>query len=293
MVYDLVFVGHYTKDTIVSAAGTRTVDGGAVYYGAAAAARLGLRVGVVTRLAEEDGHVLRGLEKLGVKVFATVSASSTCLKLVYPGDDPDQREIYVTGRAEPLSARDVAGLEAQAFLVGSSIRDELEPGLLDALGAKAGVLCLDVQGFARVVREGRLCQEPWPRMAALLSGVGVLKADAVEAELLTGCGDQREAALALQALGPEEVLVTRSQGVLVRAGDAFYQAPFLPRRLVGRSGRGDTCIAAYMAHRLNAPPAEAVMRAAAVASLKMESDGPFRGDGSQVEDFIRERYGLA
>jgi len=39
--YDIVFLGHYTKDTIVSASGTRVVDGGAVFYGANVAARMG------------------------------------------------------------------------------------------------------------------------------------------------------------------------------------------------------------------------------------------------------------
>ena len=33
--YDIVFLGHYTKDTIVSSSGTRIFDGGAFNYGAA------------------------------------------------------------------------------------------------------------------------------------------------------------------------------------------------------------------------------------------------------------------
>ena len=41
MVYDIAFLGHYTKDTIVSAEGTRVVDGGAFNYGSHAAARMG------------------------------------------------------------------------------------------------------------------------------------------------------------------------------------------------------------------------------------------------------------
>ena len=52
--YDIAFIGHYTKDTIVSASGTRVVDGGAFNYGANVAVRMGLKVAAVTRLAEED-----------------------------------------------------------------------------------------------------------------------------------------------------------------------------------------------------------------------------------------------
>ena len=42
--YDVVYIGNYTKDTIVSPSGTRYVDGGAVNYAAHAAARLGMKV---------------------------------------------------------------------------------------------------------------------------------------------------------------------------------------------------------------------------------------------------------
>ena len=46
--FDIAFVGHYTQDTIVSASGTRVVDGGAFNYGAHVAARMGLRVAAVS-----------------------------------------------------------------------------------------------------------------------------------------------------------------------------------------------------------------------------------------------------
>ncbi len=49
--YDFVTVGNYTKDTIVSAAGTRYVDGGGYNYAAHAARLLGFRVAAVTRRA--------------------------------------------------------------------------------------------------------------------------------------------------------------------------------------------------------------------------------------------------
>jgi len=56
--YDIAFLGHYTKDTIVSSAGTRVVDGGAFNYGSNVAARMGLKVAAITRLAQEDHRVV-------------------------------------------------------------------------------------------------------------------------------------------------------------------------------------------------------------------------------------------
>jgi hypothetical protein len=42
--YDVVCIGNYTKDTIVSPTGVTYVDGGAVNFAAHAFARLGLQV---------------------------------------------------------------------------------------------------------------------------------------------------------------------------------------------------------------------------------------------------------
>jgi sugar/nucleoside kinase (ribokinase family) len=62
--FAVAFVGHYTKDTIVYPHSTRTVEGGAYFFGANVAARMGLRVAVVTRLAREDWGAVEKLERL-------------------------------------------------------------------------------------------------------------------------------------------------------------------------------------------------------------------------------------
>ncbi|NIO08441.1 MAG: hypothetical protein GTO40_10710 [Deltaproteobacteria bacterium] len=142
----------------------------------------------------------------------------------------------------------------------------------------------------RIDRGGTLVYAEWPEMEAVLGSVQVLKTDAVEGELVTGSADIRAAAKRLHELGPREIVLTHRDGVLVYDGDQFHGAGFFPKKIVGRSGRGDTCIAAYMASRLNASPPEATIWAAAVTSLKMEAEGPFRRDISEVERLIEEKY---
>ena len=88
----------------------------------------------------------------------------------------------------------------------------------------------------------------------------------------------------------QKVVLTHKDGLVVYDGNHFYEAAFHPGILVGRSGRGDTCIASYMARRLEAPPSEATVWAAALTSLKMEAEGPFRRDIREVEDLIRRKY---
>jgi len=289
-VYDVAFLGHYTKDTIVSSSGTRIVDGGACNYGANVAIRMGLNVAVVTRLAKEDFRVVDGLTRLGVDVFARVTPESTCLRLEYPTSNVDQRVIHVTSTAGPFTPAEVEALQARAFVIGASMRGEVGLEVIEELGKKGALLAADVQSFIRVVRDGVLVPEPWPEKQRVMAHLDVLKADAVEAEMLTGEADIRVAAQMIAGLGPNEVVLTHRDGVLVYADDQFHEAGFFPKKLVGRSGRGDTCIASYVAKRLSASPAEATVWAAAVTSLKMEAEGPFRREIGEVEDLVRRKY---
>ena len=288
--YDIAFLGHYTKDTIVSASGTRVVDGGACNYGANVAARMGLKASVVTRLAQEDTHVVETLKHLGVDVFAKITPQSTCLRLEYPTSNVDERIIHVTSTAGAFTPAEVEALKTQAILIGASMRGEVGLDVIEELGKKDTLLAADVQSFLRVERDGILLPEPWPEKEQVMASLDVLKTDAVEAELLTGESDIKVAAKMIADLGPSEIVLTHRNGLLVYADGQFHQAGFFPRELIGRSGRGDTSVAAYVAKRLTTSPAEATVWAAAVVSLKLEAEGPFRRELSEVEDLIRTNY---
>jgi sugar/nucleoside kinase (ribokinase family) len=288
--FDIAFLGNYTKDTIVSTAGTRVVDGGAFNYGAHVAAAMGLRVAAITRLSPEDRHVVHGLERLGIAVFAEATPRSTCLRLEYPSANVDERIIHVTSTAGAFTREQATLVQASAFVVGASLRGEVPLEVIKALASRGARLAVDVQGFVRVDRGGTLVYETWPERDEALSYIDILKTDAVEAEMLTGQKDIYRAARLLADLGPGEIVLTHRDGLLVLAGGSFHEAGFFPEELVGRSGRGDTCLAAYTAKRLSAAPAEATLWAAAATSLKMEAEGPFRRDTGDVEALIRQRY---
>jgi len=276
-IFDIAFVGHFTKDTVVTPQGSTVHLGGAFYYGCHVVVHLGLKAAVVTRLAREDWAVVDELRSMGVTVLATATPVSTNLRLVYPAVDSERRIIYNTSFAGAFTPEEVAPVQARAFHVGASIRGEVPVKVLETIAAKGALLSLDVQGFLRVNKAGELVYAPWPAMARALSLVNILKVDATEAEYLTGHRDQRQAAQALAAYGPQEVVLTSNDGVLVLAEGVYYQAPWQARVVKGRTGRGDTCIAAYLARRLTAGPEEATLFAAAVTGRKLEASGPFKG----------------
>jgi sugar/nucleoside kinase (ribokinase family) len=283
MTFDIAFIGHYTKDTIVYPTLTRIVDGGAFNYGANVAARMGLKVAVATRLAREDWHVVESLEAVGVTAFAQATPASTCLTLTYPTDDLDQRTIALTSSAGPITLEEVAAIDAKAYAIGASVRGEVPVEVVRHIAKTGAILALDIQGWLRVVQDGLLVSDGWPGKEEILPLVTVFKTDAVEAKLLTGLDDRHEAARRLAAYGPKEVLMTHGGGVLVHHDGLFHEAPWAPEAVRGRSGRGDTCTASYLSRRLTAPPEDAVVWAAAVTSLKLEAECPFRREVADVQ----------
>jgi sugar/nucleoside kinase (ribokinase family) len=292
--YDVATLGNYTKDTIVSSTGTRQVDGGGFSYAAYAAAGLGLEVAAITRLAAEDSHVLDALETAGIDVYACDAPESTLMRLEYPTADVDKRTLTMTSSAGSFSPVQVRSVHAKAFVISSSIRGEVPLSVIRELRRGDTTISLDVQGFVRVAApDGRLQHREWPEKRAVLSQVDILKADAVEARFLTGEPDIEDAARSLADFGPGEIVLTHRDGLLVLTQGEVHQAEFHPQKLVGRSGRGDTCLGTYAARRLTSPPAEATVWAAAVTSLKMEAEGPFRGEIGEVVDLLQRRYGRA
>jgi len=127
-------------------------------------------------------------------------------------------------------------------------------------------------------------------MQATLAYIDILKSDAVEAEFLTGETDIFKAARFYSDMGPQEIVLTHKDGLLILADGQFHEFGFYPARLDGRSGRGDTCIGTYVAMRLAKDPLQAGIWAAAVTSLKMEKLGPFDRPVSDVEALIHARY---
>ncbi len=281
--FDVATLGNYTKDTIVTAAGTHHADGGGVNYSAHAVLALGRKVAAVMRLAAEDFHVVRALEEAGITVFATATPSSTLMRLEYPTDNPDERILTVADTAGAFTPEQVRDIDASAYIISPSIRGEFPVETIRELRKNDALISADAQGFIRVRRsDGRLEHLPWPEQEEVLAMIDVLKADIVEAEALTGEPDMKAAAKALAAQGPREIVITHRDGIVVLADGQFLEAQFHARSMDGRSGRGDTCVGSYMAARLEHPPEEAILWSAATTSLKVETPGPIRRSYEEI-----------
>ena len=289
--YDVLFCGNYTKDTIITPDGTTYVDGGGMNYAAHASKQLGANPAVITRLNKEDERVVKAFEEAGIDCYPVFTPSSTLMTLEYTTRDVDQRNLYVKGIAGTITPQQLEGLEARVIVTNSSLRGEVELEFFKEMRKRPGVLLsADVQGFIRVLRGETLVYEPWDEMSDVLKHLDILKSDAVEAEYLTGEKDIEKAALVFAAMGPKEILLTHSGGVLVHTDGKFHHYDFHSASQAGRSGRGDTCVGTYVTKRLTLPPYEAGKWAAAATSMKVERPGPFKRTVAEVEAFIQKHY---
>jgi sugar/nucleoside kinase (ribokinase family) len=279
---DILMIGHLAKDRLVVDGHAELAAGGAVYYGSIALRRLGTGVGVVTRLHPDDFGLLDAMEQSGVHVWATPAAETSGIENIYNSADMERRICKPLGFAGPFRLEEIPEVSARIQVVASIIAGEVDLPLLRALAAR-GPVAIDIQGFVRVREDGELVFRPWPQMEEGLAYVTYLKVDRAEAELLTGTGDLSQAARRLAEYGPREIVLTQSSGVTVLADGQLHRAPFTPRSLAGRTGRGDTCFATYLGKRLSLGPAEATRWAAAVTTLKQEEPGPWRGSPEDVE----------
>lgn len=282
---DIMMIGHFSKDRLVVDGHGETASGGAIYYGSIALRHLNVDVAVVTRLHPDDFSLLDELRQEDVQVFPIPASETSGIENIYDSADMEKRICIPLGFAGPFQFEEIPALAARIYAVVPIIAGEVDLALLLYL-AKQGPVALDIQGFVRFPENGELVFRQWPDMAEGLANVTYLKVDRAEAELLTGQTDLEEAARQLAKYGPREVIITQSSGVTVFADGNIFQAPFTPRNLNGRTGRGDTCFATYLGKRLSSSPQEACQLAAAITTLKQERPGPWNGNLTEVKALL-------
>jgi len=284
--FDIVMIGNFAKDKLIVDGIEEIASGGGVYYGSVVAKRLGARVAVVTRLHPDDFQRLEELRAEGVKVFPTLAGGTSGIANYYQSSNMETRLCKPIGFGGKYDINEIPDLPTKVIMLTPLFAGEVDLHILKTLSKRAPV-GMDIQGFVRVPVENDLIFQPWADLLEGLKCITYLKVDRAEAEYLTGSSDIHEAALKLHSLGPKEIVLTQSSGVTVFADGNFYSAPFTPRSLAGRTGRGDTCFSAYIVKRLTENAEIACQWAAIVTSLKQEHPGLWNGTAEEVETILK------
>lgn len=281
---DIVMIGHISQDIIIDYLGVRQeMVGGAVVASSFSAAATGAKVKVVTKLASEDASIMQEIQHPNVQWEVLPSKLSTSIKNTYFTADKERREVVLISQADPFTLDEILW-DAPIFHLAGLFGGEIPDTMIKPLSER-GAVAMDAQGVLRCLDEsGELAFNDWKRKEELLPFLTYFKVDAAEAKILTGLDDREAAAKQLQAWGAKEVMLTHNTEVMVVTDTTVAVAPFTNENNSGRTGRGDTTFAAYLAWRKEHSVQEATRFAAALCSMKMESPGPFRGT---LEDALK------
>jgi sugar/nucleoside kinase (ribokinase family) len=293
MKYDITFVGHMCYDEIVPFGGEPAVaPGSAVLCGSMVAARVGKRVAAVVKMAKEDESILSPMHEVGVDTHLIPSDATTYSRVLYESENVDERRMIIVRTAGLIAASEVPDLSSECVHLAGISDSEFDMDLMRMLKSRGYRLSVDMQSFVRQItpETHEICFADVPNKRDTVALMDTVKLDVVEARLLTGTDDLAEAARIIEGWGCPEVLITHAEGVLLRLHGKTCYERFSNATVAGRTGRGDTTFAAYLAWKLDHEVEVALKFAAALVSIKMETPGPFAGTLDDVLQRMRERH---
>jgi sugar/nucleoside kinase (ribokinase family) len=194
------------------------------------------------------------------------------------------RTLDVLGRAAEILEVPVDVITEADFVIIGPILGEVSYSLTKKIRDLArGQVLLDPQGLLRRISAGgRIEHYRNPDIDAIIPLCDVVKANEVEAELITGINPRkgeeylRQATEKLYQLGCRVAIVTvAAEGSSVYDGETYIRIPAFEVNAVDPTGAGDTYAAGFMVGRLTYDNLkEACYYGACVASVMVENVGP-------------------
>jgi sugar/nucleoside kinase (ribokinase family) len=281
--YDICCIGHITRDKVVTPQTEMHMAGGTAFYFSHAINTTPAKYLLVTALGKSDLPRVADLREKNIAVTALPSTHTVHFENTYTGN-LDHRTQRVLQVADPFTIEQLQPVEANIYHLGPLLAHDMSVELIRLLSSK-GKVSLDVQGFLRIVDGQKVVPVDWADKIEALPYISMLKANEHEMEVLTGQADPRAAARILADWGVEEVIITLgSKGSVLYHDNTFYDIPaYVPRQVADATGCGDTYMAGYLSQRIKGAGLQyAGEFAAAMASLKLESPGPFTGTARDI-----------
>ena len=275
--YDILCVGTALVDSLirgfdpnpVSASGYRAESGtlsvgGEAVNEAMAAAKLGMRTGILCSLGEDGaGELVAGaLRRCGVEVGAIVRSKEHATPVITMFVNADGTRRSITNGAHrynfhPERFPERLG-EARAVILGSLFRAPFDdPGVVHA------VVCAVKAAGSLLIADTKLPNFRFLTLEDLAPSLG--RIDCVtpnedEARYFTGKDEPEAMADVFLSYGVGSVIVKLgAKGCLYKDRETVLRLPALPVHAVDATGAGDNFVAAFVSERLRgAGPAEAL-----------------------------------
>ena len=291
---DIMIIGQLSLDVNTDFGGREEhMIGGAVIYSGYAADATGAKVAVLAKGNRSIADPVKAFApRPGIEVIPVESSTCTSISNVYHTADRERRTCRAISHIEPYRPEDIpADVRADIYHVAGLMAGDIGEEMIGKV-FELGKVAVDVQCLLRRDDGEQMAFHDWPEKRKYLPMITYLKTDAAEAEILTGLTDRYAAARLLHEWGAKEVMITHNTEVILYDGEVMYAFPLRPRNLTGRTGRGDTTFAGYLAKRVHCGIEESLRYSAALVSLKMETPGPFTGTEEDVYAYMKDYYSL-
>ena len=262
--FDLVTIGHTARDEFDGDPEWRI--GGTATYAAAAAACLGDRVALLTRVGPNERERLAArCAELGIELHALESTVTTTFSFRYV---EGRRRLRLKARANGIGAEAIpSALRDTRAVVLASIAHEIEPSVFEIYGAVPRVLA--AQGYLRSWdADGTVRRREWDEAHDVLErvSVAVVSEEDIEGNLDLARGWARTA--------PVIVTIAERGAIVLRGGREVQVGGFPADEVIDQTGAGDAFCAGLALGLADGDDLEAATRFAnAVASFAVEGVG--------------------
>jgi len=262
--FDLVTIGHTARDEFEGDPEWRI--GGTATYAAAAAACLGDRVALLTRVGpKERDRLVARCQELGIELHALESEVTTTFSFRYVDG---RRRLRLKARAKGIGAEVIpVALRDTRSVVLASIAHEIEPSVFDVYGGVPRVLA--AQGYLRSWdADGTIRRREWDEAHDVLArvNVAVVSEDDIEGDFDLARGWAKTA--------PVIVTIAERGAIVLRGGREIEVGGFPADEVVDQTGAGDAFCAGLALALADGDDLEPATRFAnAVASFAVEGVG--------------------
>lgn len=286
---DLCCIGHITLDKVVTPKSTVYMPGGTSFYCSNAIQNLpDINYTLIASLAKSEWSVLDKMKEIGIEAKGIESPQSLYFENCY-GENQNERSQKVLAKAAPFQYNALDDVEAKIFFLGALTAEDFSLDLVKQLSQK-GLIAVDAQGYLREVVDQEVKAIDWENKSEFLKYITFLKVNEMELEILTHETDIKLAAQKLYDWGVKEVIMTFGDlGSVVYDGENYHPIPaYVPSEVKDATGCGDTYMTGYLYRRVKgANFDEAGKYGAAMATIKIEKNGPFIGTEEDILQRIK------
>jgi sugar/nucleoside kinase (ribokinase family) len=288
LLLDLLVVGHFAIDYVVRDGEALPPSlGGTVTFSSLAAAGLGAKVGIVSKVGpdfRDDYVIVFGQHGIDVSGIKKVKTPTTKYRLKYTGEE---RTLALLSKCDPITPKDIRSLRIRATAIHlGPIAGEISLQTINEVVRVGKMILLDLQGVVRKFdKDGNVSVDRNPLLPEMVKNVTIAKATLKEGELVTKVSGSENVASSLLDMGCKISIVTdggKGSYISTRNGESFSIPAIKPRKVTDYTGAGDAYAGSFLVEYAKTKDAR---RSAIIASSAVS----FKVEGHSTSGFASRK----